>query len=90
MISSLVKKQNKDKKFVYDYDPKKINAYFPKPKGPKTYKQKINLKILKPKKLLPKKSNPAAEDHTEFYGWVLGLVELIDAKGIEVAQPICL
>jgi len=38
MISSLVKKQNKDKKFVYDYDPKKINAYFPKPKGPKTYK----------------------------------------------------
>ena len=51
MISSLVKKQNKDKKFVYDYDPKKINAYFPKPKGPKTYKQKINLKILKPKKL---------------------------------------
>ena len=42
------------------------------------------------KKLSYSTSSKAEQFPPKFYGLVLGLVELNDAKGIDLAQPICL
>ena len=54
----------------------------------KLFFRKKKIKMADSKKLSFSTSSKAEQIPPKFHGLVLGLVELIDAKGIDVVQPI--